>query len=132
MKGAVTYLASWMMRNWGGSHDQLSTEVEPTRDSAASTPGVGMEGHLLVDPLGCRVAVQVVLQQRQRHNQRQQALPVVLDEAQELQPTADRHCRCPTGDSSGSPSGAGALSAWIRWLVRRDANDKNSESMNWP
>jgi hypothetical protein len=46
----------------------------------------------------------VVLQQRQRHDQRHQPLPAVLDETQELQPTAGRPCLRSTGDSSGSPS----------------------------
>ena len=43
-------------------------------------------------PLGNRIAVQVVLQQRQGHDQWQQSLAVFLDEAQELQPTAGRPC----------------------------------------
>jgi hypothetical protein len=49
--------------------------------------GVGMQVHLLVHPVGYRVAVQVVLKERQGHDQRQQPLAVVLDKAQELQPT---------------------------------------------
>jgi hypothetical protein len=40
-----------------------------------------MEVHLLVQPLRHRTAVQVVLQLRHRHVQRQQPPPVVLDEA---------------------------------------------------
>jgi hypothetical protein len=46
--------------------------------------GVRMQIHLLVHPLGHRIAVQMMLEQRQGHDQRQQALAVVLDEAQEL------------------------------------------------
>ena len=46
--------------------------------------GVGMQVHLLVHPVGNRVAVQVMLEQSQRHDQRQQPLPVVLDETEEL------------------------------------------------
>ena len=61
--------------------------------------GIRMQVHLLVHPVGHRIAAQVVLQQRQRHDQRQQPLPVVLDEAQELQPTAGRHGLRWTGDS---------------------------------
>jgi hypothetical protein len=75
-----------------------------------------MEVDLLVHPVGHRMPVQVMLEQRQRHDQRQQALPVVLDEAQQLQPALGRRCPHWTGDSSGGPSGAGSLSAWIRWL----------------
>jgi hypothetical protein len=62
-----------------------------------------VEIHLLVHPLGNRMPVQVMLEQRQGNDQRQQPLPVVLDEAQELQPTFGRPCRRSTGDSSGSP-----------------------------
>jgi hypothetical protein len=58
----------------------------------------------------------VMLEQRQRHDQRQQPLPVVLDEAQQLQPALGRRCPHWTGDSSGGPSGAGARSAWARSL----------------
>jgi hypothetical protein len=50
----------------------------------------------------------VMFEQRQGHDQWYQPLPVVLDETQELQPTAGRPCLRSTGDSSGSPSGAGA------------------------
>jgi hypothetical protein len=46
--------------------------------------GVRMQVHLLVHPIWHRVAVQVVLQQRQRYDQRQQPLAVVLDETQKL------------------------------------------------
>jgi hypothetical protein len=46
--------------------------------------GVRMEVHLLVHPLGYRVAIQVMLEQRHGHDQRHQLLPVVLDEAQQL------------------------------------------------
>jgi hypothetical protein len=46
--------------------------------------GIRIQIHLLVYPLGHRVPVQVMLEQRQRHDQRQQPLPVVLDEAQEF------------------------------------------------
>jgi hypothetical protein len=41
----------------------------------------------------------VVLEQRQGHDQRHQPLPVVLDEAQELQPTAGRPCLHSIDDS---------------------------------
>jgi hypothetical protein len=41
---------------------------------------------LLVHPLRNRIAIQVMLEQRQGHDQRQQPLPLVLDEAQQLQP----------------------------------------------
>jgi hypothetical protein len=51
--------------------------------------GIRMEIDLLVHPLRHRVAVQVMLQERQRHDQRRQPPPVVLDEAQEL-PTDQR------------------------------------------
>jgi hypothetical protein len=43
-----------------------------------------MQVDLLVHPLGHRVPVQVVLEQRQRHDQRHQPLPLVIYEAQEL------------------------------------------------
>jgi hypothetical protein len=43
-----------------------------------------MEVNLLVYPLRHRIAVQVMLEQCQRHDQRQQALPVVLDQTEEL------------------------------------------------
>ena len=43
-----------------------------------------MEVDLLVHPVGNRIAVQVMLEQRQRHDQRHQPLAVVLDETQEL------------------------------------------------
>ena len=94
---------------------------------------VRMQIHLLVNPLGNRVAAQVVLQQRQRHDQRQQLLAIVLDEAQELQPTGGaptfgRRCPCSAGALVGSPPDAGALSAWARWLIRLDTNDKNSQA----
>jgi hypothetical protein len=61
----------------------------------------------------------MMLEQCKRHDQRYQPLPVVLDEAQELQrtkgnPTGGRPCPHWTGDSSGNPSDAGALSAWLR------------------
>ena len=46
--------------------------------------GIGMQIHLLVHPLGNRIAVQVMLEERQRHNEGQQALAIVLYEAQEL------------------------------------------------
>jgi len=46
-------------------------------------PGTGRH------PVWHRVAAHVMLEQCQRYDQRQQPLPVVLDEAQELQPTAD-------------------------------------------
>ena len=46
--------------------------------------GVRMQVNLLVHPLGHRVAVQVMLEERQRHNEGRQALAVVLHEAQEL------------------------------------------------
>ena len=48
--------------------------------------GVWMQVYLLVHPFGNRIAAQMMLQQRQRYDQRHQPLPVVLDEAQELQP----------------------------------------------
>ena len=94
--------------------------------------GVRMQIHLLVHPrcarykhpLGHRIAVQVVLQQRQGHDQGQQALPVILDETQELQPTEGRPCPSWRRDSSGTPSGAGALSAWVRSLISLDTNGK--------
>jgi hypothetical protein len=40
---------------------------------------IRMQVHLLVHPLGHRVADQVMLEQRQRHDERQQPLAVVLD-----------------------------------------------------
>jgi hypothetical protein len=46
--------------------------------------GIRMQIHLLVYPLRHRIAVQVMLEQCQRHDQRQQALPVVLDQTEEL------------------------------------------------
>jgi hypothetical protein len=46
--------------------------------------GIRIQIHLLVHPAGNWMPVQVMLEQRQRHNQRHQPLPVVLDEAQEL------------------------------------------------
>jgi hypothetical protein len=46
--------------------------------------GIRMQVHLLVHPVGHRVAAQVMLQQRQGHDQWHQPLPVVLDEAQKL------------------------------------------------
>ena len=46
--------------------------------------GVGMQIHLLVHPVGYRLAVQVMLEQRQWHDQRHQPLAVVLDQTQEL------------------------------------------------
>ena len=54
--------------------------------------GVRVEVDLLVHPrcarrrypVGHREAVQVMLQERQRHDQRNQPLPVVLDEAHQL------------------------------------------------
>ena len=45
---------------------------------------VRMQMHLLVNPVRHWVAVQVVLPQRQGHDQWQQSLAVVLYEAQEL------------------------------------------------
>ena len=57
---------------------------------------VGMQSHLLLHPVGQRVAVheleQPVLEQRQRYVQRHQPLTVVLDEVQKLQPTGGRPC----------------------------------------
>jgi hypothetical protein len=50
---------------------------------------VGVQIHLLVHPLGHRVTVQVVIEQRQGHDQWHQTLPIVLDKAQEL-PTDQR------------------------------------------
>jgi hypothetical protein len=67
--------------------------------------GIRMQMHLLVHPVGHRVAPQMMLEQCKRHDQRYQPLPLVLDEAQELQPTAGRPCLRSTGDSSGGPSG---------------------------
>jgi hypothetical protein len=68
-------------------------------------------------PVGYWMPVQVMLEQRQRHDRRYQPLTVVLDEAQELQPTFGRSCLRWTGPSSDSPSGAGARShAWPRPL----------------
>ncbi len=61
--------------------------------------GVRMEVHLHVHPLRHRIAVQVVLEQRQGHDQGHQPLPVVLDETQELQPTEGRPCPRWRGDS---------------------------------
>jgi hypothetical protein len=43
-----------------------------------------MEVDLLVNPVRHRIAVQEVLQERQRHDQRHQPLPVVLDQAWKL------------------------------------------------
>ena len=71
---------------------------------------VRMQVHLLVHPIRHREAVQVMLQQHQRHDQGHKSLPVVLDEAQQLQPALGRPCPRWTGDSSGSRSGAGARS----------------------
>ena len=51
--------------------------------------GVRMQVDLLVHPFRHRMPVQMMLEQRQRHDQRQQSLPVVLDEAQKL-PTDKR------------------------------------------
>jgi hypothetical protein len=45
---------------------------------------IRMEVDLLVHPIGHRIAVQVVLEQGQGHNQWYKPLPVVLDKAQEL------------------------------------------------
>ena len=69
--------------------------------------GVRMQVDLLVHPVGNRIAVQVVLQERQGHDQRHHPQAVVLDEAQELQPTAGGPCHHLRGGSSVSPSGAG-------------------------
>jgi hypothetical protein len=65
---------------------------------------VGMQVYLLVHPVGHRVPVQVMLEQRQGHDQRQQPLSIVLDKAQELQPTVGaptlgRPCLRSRGDS---------------------------------
>jgi hypothetical protein len=59
--------------------------------------GVRMQVHLLAlpsDPVGHRVAAQMMLEQRQGHDQRQHSLPVVLDEAQKL-PTDQRQALSP-------------------------------------
>ena len=61
--------------------------------------GIRMQVHLLVHPIWHRIAVQVMLHQRQWHDQRHQTLPVVLNEAQQLQPTASRPCLRSTGGS---------------------------------
>jgi hypothetical protein len=60
---------------------------------------IRMQVHLLVHPLRHRVAAQVVLEQRQWHDQGHQPLPVVFNEAQKLQPTEGRPCPHSTGDS---------------------------------
>jgi hypothetical protein len=93
-----------------------------------------METYLLVHPVGNRMPVQVMLEHHEGYDQRQQPLAVVLDKARELQPTAGaptfgRRCLRSTGDSSGIPSGARSLSAWVRWLIKRDSNDKNSRAL---
>jgi hypothetical protein len=46
---------------------------------------IGIEVNLLMHPVRDRVAAQVVLEQRQRHNQRHKPLPIVLEEAQPKQ-----------------------------------------------
>ena len=66
-----------------------------------------MEVDLLVHPVGNRMPGQVMLEERQGHDQRHHLLAVVLDEAQEVQPTAGRRCLRSIGHSSGTPSGAG-------------------------
>jgi hypothetical protein len=81
--------------------------------------GIRMEVNLLVYPVRHRKAVQEVLQERQRHDQRHQPLSVVLAATQELQPTAGRPCLRSTSDSSGSPSCTRSLSVWVRWLITR-------------
>jgi hypothetical protein len=48
-----------------------------------------MEVDLLMHPVGHRMPVQVMLEQRQRYDQWHQSLAVVLDEAQKL-PTDQR------------------------------------------
>lgn len=63
--------------------------------------GIRMEVHLLMHLVGHRIAAQVMLEQRQGHDQRYQALAVVLDEAQEFQPTTGRPCLRWRGGSSG-------------------------------
>ena len=50
---------------------------------------IRVEVNLLMHPVRDRVAVQVVLEQRQGHDQRHHPLPIVLDEAQKL-PTDQR------------------------------------------
>ena len=92
--------------------------------------GVGMEVHLPVHPLRDRMSVEVMLKQRQGYHQRQQPLAVVLNEAQELQPTEGRPCLRSTVDSSGSPSGVGARShAWPRSLRLQPITVKHSFTM---
>jgi hypothetical protein len=46
--------------------------------------GIRMQVYLLVYPVGHRVAVQVMLEQGQGHDQGHKSLPVVLDETREL------------------------------------------------
>jgi len=46
--------------------------------------GIGVETNLLAHSVRHWVAVQVMFQQRHGHNERHQALPVVLDQTREL------------------------------------------------
>ena len=106
-------------------HDQSRTMILRTETMTKSLNmipqhqllGVWMQVHLLVYPVRHRIAVQVVLEQRQGHDQRYQSLAVVLDEAQEfllavLPRQAHRDgapVACPhrTGGFSGNPSPPG-------------------------
>jgi hypothetical protein len=67
------------------------------------------------DPVGNRIAAQVMLEQFERHDQRQQPLAVVFDEAQELRLTKGRPCPRWRGGSLGSPSGAGPFGRSHAW-----------------
>ena len=49
--------------------------------------------------IGLIILADKMVEQGDRNDQRQQALPIVLDEAQELQPTAGRPCRRSRSDS---------------------------------
>jgi hypothetical protein len=124
--------------------------LPPTRDCAASTlsetdsdrpagvptlrwappKSTGTGRHPFHHRMPVHELAQPVLEQRQRHDQRYQPLPVVLDEAQELQPTAGRPCPHWTGGSSSSPSSAGERShAWPRPLRLQPITPR--PSMSW-
>jgi hypothetical protein len=90
-------------------HDNwASIELGPTRDSAASAPWDTDSDRPADPPIRARDAgsgdASAGAKLRQGHDQRQQPLPVNLDEAQQLQPTAGRRCPHWKGGSSGTPS----------------------------
>jgi hypothetical protein len=83
--GAKLHCRGLACMNW----KDLQRISEPRRPDLHVIPqhqflGIRMELDLLVSPLGHRVAVQMMLEERQRHDQRQQSLPAVLDETQAL------------------------------------------------